>query len=101
MIVRPLVVQLDKVTTSEHKNWTFDIIRILEKEFGTNNITGFSVHKDETNPHLHISFIPCNETEKTEKSNARFHKLNFIRIRNSQPHYIENMRKMVSGTNKA
>ena len=64
VIVRPLVVQLDKETISEHKNWTFDIIEILEKEFGTDNITGFSAHKDETNPHLHISFIPCYETEK-------------------------------------
>ena len=64
VIVRPLVVQLDKETISEHKNWTFDIIEILEKEFGADNITGFSVHKDETNPHLHISFIPCYETEK-------------------------------------
>lgn len=64
VIVRPFVVQLDKETISEHKNWTFDIIEILEKEFGADNITGFSVHKDETNPHLHISFIPCYETEK-------------------------------------
>ena len=64
VLVRPLVVQLDKETISEHKNWTFDIIEILEKEFGADNITGFSVHKDETNPHLHISFIPCYESQK-------------------------------------
>ena len=64
VIVRPLVVQLDSETISEHENWAWDIIEILEKEFGADNITGFSVHKDETNPHLHISFIPCYETEK-------------------------------------
>ena len=64
VIVRPLVVQLDKETISEHKNWTFDIIEILEKEFGADNITGFSVHNDETHPHLHISFIPCHKSQK-------------------------------------
>ena len=64
VIVRPLVVQLDSETISEHENWAWDIIGILEKEFGADNITGFSVHKDETHPHLHISFIPCYELQK-------------------------------------
>lgn len=64
VIVRPLVVQLDSETISEHENWAWDIIEILEKEFGADNITGFSVHKDETHPHLHISFIPCYELQK-------------------------------------
>ena len=64
VIVRPLVVQLDSETISEHENWAWDIIGILEKEFGADNITGFSVHKDETHPHLHISFIPCYESQK-------------------------------------
>lgn len=64
VIVRPLVVQLDSETISEHENWTWDIVEILEKEFGTDNITGFSIHKDETNPHLHICFVPCHESEK-------------------------------------
>ena len=65
VIVRPLVVQLDSDSIAEHKiTWMWDVIEILENQFGKNNITGFSVHKDETNPHLHISFIPCFETEK-------------------------------------
>ncbi len=64
VVVRPLVVQLDSETILEHENWTWDIIEILEKEFGTDNITGFSIHKDETNPHLHICFVPCHESEK-------------------------------------
>ena len=65
VIVRPLVVQLDNDSISEHENiWMWDVIDILEKQFGKNNITGFSIHKDETNPHLHISFIPCHESEK-------------------------------------
>lgn len=65
VIVRPLVVQLDSDSIAEHENtWMWDIIEILEKEFGKENLTGFSIHKDETNPHLHISFIPCHESEK-------------------------------------
>lgn len=65
VIVRPLVVQLDNDSISEHENiWVWDVIEILEKQFGKNNITGFSIHKDETHPHLHISFIPCYESQK-------------------------------------
>lgn len=68
VVVRPLVVQLDKDSISEHKNtWMWDVIEILEKQFGKENITGFSIHKDETNPHLHICFVPCHETQKNEK----------------------------------
>ena len=65
VIVRPLVVQLDSDSIAEHENtWMWDVIEIFEKQFGKNNITGFSIHKDETNPHLHISFIPCYESQK-------------------------------------
>lgn len=65
VIVRPLVVQLDKETIAEHENtWMWDVMEILEEQFGKENLTGFSIHKDETNPHLHISFIPCHESEK-------------------------------------
>lgn len=65
VIVRPLVVQLDNDSISEHENiWMWDVIEILEKQFGKDNITGFSIHKDETNPHIHVCFVPCYETEK-------------------------------------
>ena len=65
VIVRPLVLQMGNDSITGHENtWMWDLIGILEEEFGTDNITGFSIHKDETNPHLHISFIPCHESEK-------------------------------------
>lgn len=65
VIVRPLVIQLDNDSISEHENiWMWDVIEILEKQFGKDNITGFSIHKDETNPHIHVCFVPCYETEK-------------------------------------
>ena len=65
VIVRPLVLQMGNDSITGHENtWMWDLIGILEEQFGKNNITGFSIHKDETNPHLHISFIPCHESEK-------------------------------------
>lgn len=68
VIVRPLVVQLDSDSITEHENiWMWDVIEILEEQFGKDNITGFSIHKDEKNfqnPHMHISFVPCYESEK-------------------------------------
>lgn len=68
VIVRPLVVQLDNDSISEHENiWMWDVIEILEKQFGKDNITGFSIHKDETNPHIHVCFVPCYETEKNDE----------------------------------
>ena len=71
VIVRPLVLQMGNDSITGHENtWMWDLIGILEEEFGTDNITGFSIHKDETNPqnpHIHISFVPCHETEKNGK----------------------------------
>lgn len=64
-ILRPLVVQLDNEAIKGHEDtWQWDIIDILEEDFGMKNITGFSIHRDETNVHLHILFVPCYETKK-------------------------------------
>ena len=32
--------------------------------FGENNIVGFSIHRDETNVHVHVIFVPCMEKKK-------------------------------------
>ena len=64
VIVRPLVLQMGNNSITGHENtWMWDLIGILEEEFGK-NVTGFSIHKDETNPHIHVSFVPCYESEK-------------------------------------
>lgn len=66
VIARPLVVQLDKDIIQEHNNtWVWDVMSIIEEMFGKENITGFSVHKDETNVHIHIIFVPCHEKQKS------------------------------------
>ena len=64
VIVRPLIVQLDKDVIEKHKDtWMWDVIKITEEIFGEKNIVGFSIHRDETNVHLHIIFVPCYEIE--------------------------------------
>lgn len=65
VVVRPLVVQLDEDVIEQHEDtWMWDVIGTLEEMFGRGNITGFSVHKDETSTHIHAAFVPCYETEK-------------------------------------
>lgn len=65
VILRPLVVQLDSDVISQHEGtWVWDVIEIIEDMFGKDNITGFSIHRDETNVHIHVCFVPCYETNK-------------------------------------
>lgn len=66
VIARPLVVQLDKELVQEHNDtWVWDVLTIIEEMFGKENIVSFSVHKDETNVHVHIIFVPCYENQKS------------------------------------
>ncbi len=63
-IVRPLVVQLDPDTCRGHGDtWVDDTIRILEDMFQKDNIVGYSIHRDETNVHIHVCFVPVYEYE--------------------------------------
>lgn len=65
VIVRPIVVQMDKDIIQEHTDtWFWDVIEILEGMLGEDNITGFSIHRDETNIHIHAIFVPCYEQKK-------------------------------------
>lgn len=80
VIVRPLVVQLDGDVVAEHEDtWAWDVIGILEEQFGKENITGFSIHKDETNVHLHVAFVPCYETEKNGRTKAVLSQTKFFK----------------------
>lgn len=65
VLVRPLVIQLDTESITGHENtWMYDVTEILEQQFGKENLRGFSIHRDETNVHMHIAFVPCYESEK-------------------------------------
>lgn len=68
VLVRPLVIQLDTDSITGHDDtWMWDVIQILEEQFGKENLRGFSIHRDETNVHMHIAFVPCYESEKNGK----------------------------------
>lgn len=80
VILRPLVVQLDSDVIEQHENtWMWDVIGTLEEMFGRDNITGFSVHKDETNLHVHAAFVPCYEMEKNGKVACTLSQTKFFR----------------------
>ena len=67
VVARPLILQLDREEIEKHKDtWVWDSIEIIEGMFGKDNIVGFSIHKDETNIHMHILFVPCYETQKDD-----------------------------------
>lgn len=62
-IVRPLLIQLDEESIAGHEDtWVMDTTTILEDMFGTDNIVGICVHKDETNYHIHVVFVPVYES---------------------------------------
>ena len=65
VIARPIVIQMDTEMIENHRDyWYWDVIEILEGMFGENNIVGFSIHRDETNVHVHVIFVPCMEKKK-------------------------------------
>ena len=65
VIARPIVIQMDTEMIEIHRDyWYWDVIEILEGMFGENNIVGFSIHRDETNVHVHVIFVPCMEKKK-------------------------------------
>ena len=66
VIARPLILQLDEESIQGREDtWAWDLIQILEDMFGKENVLGFSIHKDETNVHIHVLFVPCYEEKKT------------------------------------
>ena len=62
-------------------------MNIIEEMFGKENIVGFSVHKDETNVHLHIIFVPCFEKKKDNGE---------IKCTISQTAFFKNPRQLAS-----
>ena len=65
VIARPIVIQMDTEMIENHRDyWYWDVIEILEGMFEENNIVGFSIHRDETNVHVHVIFVPCVEKKK-------------------------------------
>lgn len=88
VIARPIVIQLDKDTIAQHEDtWVWDIMNILEEMFDEKNIVGFSIHKDETNVHAHILFVPCYTVQKDSGE---------IRCTISQTKFFRNPKQLAS-----
>lgn len=67
VIARLIVIQMDAELVESHKDcWHWDVIAVLEEMFGEENIVGFSIHRDETNVHVHVIFVPCVEKKKAD-----------------------------------
>lgn len=64
VVLRSLILQLDPSWYEEHTSeaeWEFSYDCMIEwvcETFGQENIISFSIHEDETNPHIHVSFCP-------------------------------------------
>ena len=64
VVLRSMVLQLDPKWYEEHHSeqerlYSYDcMIDWVCDTFGENNIISFSIHEDETNPHIHVSFCP-------------------------------------------
>ena len=65
--MRSLILQLDPEWYEEHeqedeRKYSYDcMITWVCETFGKENIISFSVHEDETNPHIHVSFCPVTQ----------------------------------------
>lgn len=75
VICRPIVIQIDEAEIEDHEDtWKNDIVEMLENEFGYDNITSLSIHRDETSVHVHAAFTPVYEDEsgKCSVSQTKF-----------------------------
>ena len=67
VVLRSLILQLDPSWYEEHWNeeereYSYDCMLAWACEtFGEKNIISFSIHEDETNPHIHVSFCPVTQ----------------------------------------
>lgn len=44
--------------TKDIENWAVDVYDFVCKKYGKDNIIGFEVHLDETEPHVHVNIVP-------------------------------------------
>ena len=77
VVLRSMVLQLDPEWYKEHysekeKLYSYDcMIDWVCDTFGENNIISFSIHEDETNPHIHVSF--CLSVSSRQERSVSLH----------------------------
>lgn len=68
------------------EDWAKDIYKFLADNYGEDNIIGFYVHLDETNPHAHATIVPVTPDNKLSFKKV-FHGDSLV-------HYRENMLRL-------
>lgn len=62
------------------ENWAKDVYKFLAEEYGEENILGFYVHLDETNPHAHATIVPVTPDKKLSFKKV-FHGYSLVQYR--------------------
>ena len=84
VVLRPVLLQADGVDTDK---FIEDSIEWLEDTYGDHNVIGFSVHRDETNVHIHVMIGTA--TERMERERLLDENGEPVRGKNGKPKYGE------------
>lgn len=60
-----------EVKSEDEERFFKETYDFLSEKYGRENVISAYVHKDETTPHLHFSWVPVEKTEQGEKLNAK------------------------------
>lgn len=60
--------------TREIEQWALDCYEFMCKKYGEENIIGFEVHLDETEPHIHVNIVPTAIMQQRGR-NGGYHKV--------------------------
>ncbi len=60
--------------TKDIEDWALDIYNFVCKKYGKENIIGFEVHLDETEPHIHVNIVPTAIKQVAGRSGG-YHKI--------------------------
>ena len=89
------------------EKWAVEVYNFVAKRFGEDNIVGFYVHLDETNPHCHCTVIPVDEKKKKISWTSVFGKnpteegITFSRLHNELFTEVNSHWGLDRGSNKA
>ena len=89
------------------EKWAVEVYNFVAKRFGEDNIVGFYVHLDETNPHCHCTVIPVDEEKKKISWTSVFGKnpteegITFSRLHNELFTEVNSHWGLDRGSNKA
>ncbi len=57
------------------EEWAMDVYNFVCKKYGKENIIGFEVHLDETEPHIHVNIVPAAIKLQRGRADIGYHKI--------------------------